>query len=729
MNSGKRFLYRLSRRRRFHTRRKVPTIFQMEAAECGAAALAMILAYYHRCEPLEKLRTACGISRNGSLASNIVRAAKSYGLDAKGCKLSTDRLTGSPLPMILFWEFNHFVVLEGRIGDTFYINDPAKGPYRMTLEEFERAYTGIALVFEPGEAFVPHGKQRGLFSALIPMLKKVKPVVAAIFWAGFLLVIPGLAAPTLLRIFVDDVMNDRPEWLLPVVLLSLLTLLVEAALIRLEYIALRRGELKLAAVNTLTMLAHLFTLPMDFFLQRTSGDLQARISLNRELAKTFFGQIAGNAVKIFTALFFLLLMVHLNLFLSCIAIGTAILNLLALGMLSRHTRTLSQSFAVSNSRLLACTMTGIGMIETLRATGREDEYFTEWSGCLAEYASKRQSLQYAATLFSLFPTLLSGISSVLVLCLGSRYIIEGGMTLGSMMAFMVLTGGFLAPVNRIVMSGAKLQQLKNGLNKVEDLFHYEAAEPLPDLSSAITPRGGKLELRDISFGYSRLEPPLIEHFSLTIEPGKRIALVGASGSGKSTVAKLATGLYRPWTGTILLNDRPLDECSREEIVRSIASVDQNIMLFSGTVSENLTLFQRKSNSSELYQALRDASVDLELAERGPVLNVPVGELGNNLSGGQRQRLELARALARETPILILDEATAALDPVTESRIDHAIRRRGCSCLIVAHRLSTVRDCDEIILLDHGKIAERGTHARLMELNGEYRRLMESEAAL
>ena len=362
----------------------------------------------------------------------------------------------------------------------------------------------------------------------------------------------------------------------------------------------------------------------------------------------------------------------------------------------------------------------------LRAAGREDEYFAERSGCLAEYTAKRQRMQYVSTLLSLLPTLLLGMNCVLVLCVGSWRIIEGEMTLGSMMAFTVLTGAFLAPVNRIVMSGAKLQTLKNGAEKVEDILLCGAEERPADLTSDAVPRGGKLELRDVSFGYSRLEKPLIEHVSLVLNPGRRIAMVGASGSGKSTIAKLASGLYRPWTGSILLNDRKLEECPREEVVRSIASVDQNVMLFSGTVGENLTLFQKKSNSSSLYQALRDAEIDRELAERGPVLDVPVGEMGNNLSGGQCRRLELARALARETPILILDEATASLDSVTEEKIDQAIRRRGCSCLIAAHRLSTIRDCDEILVLAHGKIADRGTHEELMRRCEEYRRLMEAE---
>ena len=726
MNLWRKLLRSWSRRRRFHQRCRTPVVLQMEAAECGAAALAMVLAYYRYYEPLEKLRIACGISRNGSLASNLIRAARERGLHAKGCKLSVDRLTGSPLPMILFWEFNHFVVLEGRIGDRFYLNDPARGPRRMDLEEFERSYTGIALVFEPSESFVPHGRKRSVRSVLLPMLKKGKAAVAVIFWAGFLLVIPGLAGPTLLRIFVDDVMTDRPEWLSPLLLVGLVMLIVEAALVWLEHVALRRGELKLAAENTLNLLGHLFLLPMDFFLQRSSGDLQARVGLNRELARIFFHQIAANGVRIFTALFFLILMVHLDPLLSGIAAGTAVLSFLALNLVGHGTRVLNQSFELSSSHLVASSMTGIGMMESLRAAGREDEYFAEWSGCLAEYTAKRQRMQYVSTLLSLLPTLLLGMNCVLVLCVGSWRIIEGEMTLGSMMAFTVLTGAFLAPVNRIVMSGAKLQTLKNGAEKVEDILLCGAEERPADLTSDAVPRGGKLELRDVSFGYSRLEKPLIEHVSLVLNPGRRIAMVGASGSGKSTIAKLASGLYRPWTGSILLNDRKLEECPREEVVRSIASVDQNVMLFSGTVGENLTLFQKKSNSSSLYQALRDAEIDRELAERGPVLDVPVGEMGNNLSGGQCRRLELARALARETPILILDEATASLDSVTEEKIDQAIRRRGCSCLIAAHRLSTIRDCDEILVLAHGKIADRGTHEELMRRCEEYRRLMEAE---
>ena len=378
------------------------------------------------------------------------------------------------------------------------------------------------------------------------------------------------------------------------------------------------------------------------------------------------------------------------------------------------------------TKLIQRSMTGISLMETLRSGGREDDFFCEWSNSLAEYVNKRRMMQHSGTLLNILPVLLFGLNAELILCFGASQIIEGGMTLGGMMAFQALMAGFISPVNSLVMAGTQMQELRGAVERIEDVFLYPVTKRFRADGGEEGLCPGKLELRDISFGYSRLAPPLIEGFSLTLEAGSRVALVGASGSGKSTVAKIASGLFAPWQGEILLGGRPLASYSQEEFYRSVASVDQNIILFSGSVRDNLTLFQRHSEACDLHEALRDASIVDELARRGNELDIPVGEMGNNFSGGQRQRLEIARALARNAPILILDEATSALDPTTELLIDRAIRRRGCSCLIVAHRLSTIRDCDEIIMLENGKIIGRGPHAALMDSNASYANLMRLE---
>jgi NHLM bacteriocin system ABC transporter peptidase/ATP-binding protein len=705
---------------------KTPTVFQMEATECGAASLGMVLGYHGCHEPLEKLRVACGVSRNGSRASLILKAARTYGLEAKGFKVSVENLDEKPLPAIIFWNFEHFVVYEGRRGDIFFINDPASGPRQVGLEEFEKSFTGVLLTFRPTADFKPRGARRGLILSLLPLLGQVKSSCAVIVWVGLLLVLPGLLLPTMLRIFVDEVMSDKGDWLMVLLLAYAATVLVQVLLVWLQRMAFRRGEVKLAANNTVAMLRHFFSLPVEFFLQRQSADLQHRVMLNAEVANTVFRNIGKSATQALTAFFFLSLMFALSPFLSGIVLATAVLNFLALGLVNRSRQVLNQSLVTAETKLIQRSMTGISLMETLRSGGREDDFFSEWSNGLAEYVNTRRRMQYSGTLLNILPVLLFGINTTLILCFGAWQIIEGGMTLGGMMAFQALMVGFIDPVNKLVMAGTQMQELRGAVERIEDAFRYPFTERFRMTDGGENLRPGKLELRDISFGYSPLEPPLIEHFSLTLEAGSRVALVGTSGSGKSTIAKIASGLFTPWEGEILLGGRPIANWSREEFYRAVATVDQNIVLFSGSVRDNLTLFQRHSDAGDLHEALRDAGIVSELARRGNELEIEVGEMGNNFSGGQRQRLEIARALARNAPILILDEATSALDPTTELMIDRAIRRRGCSCLIVAHRLSTIRDCDEIILLESGKISARGTHTELMASCQSYANLMRLE---
>lgn len=710
------------KRRRVHT----PTVLQMEAVECGAASLSMILGYFGRHVSLEDLRIACGVSRDGTKASNIMHAGRQFGLKTRAFKKEIKDLAAIRLPAVIFWNFNHFLVLEGLGRNCFYLNDPARGKVKASPEEFNRSFTGIVLTFEKTPEFRKGGRRPSVLRSLATRLPGTSVALLFLVLATLTLAIPGLIAPAFQRIFIDNiVIGGASDWLAPLLTAIAAVALLRAALTLLQQRTLRRLELRLAVEGSSRFLRHLIRLPIGFFLQRTAADVSARVSINDRVASLLSGDLAASVVSILTAGFYAALMFSYDRTLGAIGVAFALINLLVLRYVAKTRVAANERLQRERSALLSASMSGLQAMETLKASGAESDFYAKWAGIQAKVMNREQALNRTTEIVSSLPSLLLAINTALVLAIGGERVMDGALTMGALVTFQVLLNSFFDPVQQLMAAGDKLPEVQASMRRLDDVLNYPADPRLAasDAPPTAARLEGYLELRNITFGYSRLEPPLIENFNLTLEPGRRIALVGGSGSGKSTVAKVASGLFEPWSGEVLLDGQSRDSVPRPVITSSIGMVDQEIFLFEGSVRDNIAMWDPHLAEPDIIAAARDACIHDDIASRPGGYDYKVEEGGRNFSGGQRQRLEIARALAFNPRILILDEATSALDPKTELLFDDRLRRRGCACLIVAHRLSTIRDCDEIIVMHLGKIVERGHHAQLMSAGGHYARLM------
>jgi NHLM bacteriocin system ABC transporter peptidase/ATP-binding protein len=713
-------------------RRRTPTILQMEAVECGAAALAIVLGHFGRLLPLEELRLACGVSRDGSKASNIVRAARRYGLVCRGLRKEPGQLRDLPMPAIVHWNFNHFVVVEGFGAGEVFLNDPASGPRIVSDAEFDFAFTGIVLVFERTPEFRAGGQGRTIRALLQRRLRGGETAVAYVILAGVALLIPGLLAPTFTKIFVDEVLvKGLAEWFRPLLIVMGASAAVTFVLILLQQRYLLRLESRLAVGGAGAFFWHVLRLPMEFFTQRYAGEIGSRVGLNDKVAGLLSGELATTAINLMVVATYAFLLFRYDSWLALIGIGIACLNLAALHYVSRRRTDMYQSLLQDRGKLMGVAMGGLQTIETLKASGAESDFFSRWSGHQAKVVNAQQRLAVTTILLSAVPPLLLAVNNTLILGMGGARVMDGHLTIGMLVAFQALMLAFLSPVNKMVDLGSTLQEVRGDLARLDDVLRAEPDQPAVPQTADAPAAGpvklqGTLELQEVTFGYSRLEPPLLEKLSLRLEPGRRVALVGPSGSGKSTVSKLVAGLYQPWSGEILFDGVRREEIPRSVLANSVAVVDQEICLFAGTIRENVSLWDATIPDSQLLRAAKDACIHDEVSVRAGGYAHPVEEGGRNFSGGQRQRMEIARALAANPRLLVLDEATSALDPATEKRIDDNLRARGCTCLIVAHRLSTIRDCDEILVMDRGKVVQRGTHDELSAVAGPYRDLISVE---
>jgi NHLM bacteriocin system ABC transporter peptidase/ATP-binding protein len=718
---------RLRSKRRVRT----PTILQMEMVECGAAALAIVLAYFGRRVPLEELRVSCGISRDGSKAGNVLRAARSYGLEAKGFRREVDEILAGPFPVIVFWNFNHFLVVEGASRDTVYLNDPALGPRRVSRKEFGESFTGVVLELDPGPEFTAGGASSRLLARLGRRLHGFEPAMAFVAWIGLMLVVPGMILPGMTRVFVDDILIKQFDgWLGPLLAGLGVTFLLQVLLSSIQELALLRIELRLALEQSALFTWHVLRLPIEFFSQRYAGDLVNRVEANDRVATLLARDFGNTAASCLTAAFLGIVMIFYDPILAAIAIGGAALNIVALRLVNRALADVALRLQTEQGKLFATSVVGLQSIETLKATGGENDFFSKWAGYHARAINSEQKLAIYQQATSLVPPIVSSLTAVAILGVGALQVVDGTLTIGTLVAFQSLLMSFSAPLQRMVGVAAKVQQASADLARLDDVLHYRRDWRFPATSTAplATPAAGRLSMRDVSFGYSPLEAPLIENFSLDVAPGQWVALVGESGSGKSTIGKLITGLYEPRAGEVRIDGHTLAEWGRERLSHIVASVDQDIRLFQGTVRDNVTLWDDTIPHARLVAAIDDAGLTETIESMPRNFDGSIEETGRNLNGGQRQRIEIARALVQEPAVLVLDEATCALDSVSEHDILEAVRRRGMTCILVAHRLSTIRDCDEIVVLERGKVVERGTHLSLLAAAGAYARLIGAEAA-
>ena len=712
---------------------KVPVVMQMEALECGAASLTMILAYYGKWIPLEQVRADCGVSRDGSNAKNVLKAARSYGLTAKGYRYEPDELKkNGKFPCIIHWNFNHFLVLDGFKGNKAVLNDPAKGTYSVPMETFDNSFTGICLMFEPGETFEPGGKPKSMLSFAKEKMRGAGVAVVFTIITTVITSLIGIINPAFSRIFIDRLLTGQnPDWFMPFIWALTALSAIQIIIYFIEAIFEARISAKIDAVGSTTFMWKVLRMPMEFFSQRMAGDIQQRKGSNASVAETLVDTFAPLVIETGMMVFYLVVMIRYSLLLTLVGIASILINMFMSRIISKKRVNLTRVSMRDSGKLAGATVAGIEMIETIKASGAENGFFEKWAGYQASVNTQTVKVAKLNQYLGMIPSLVSTLTNTAVLIIGVYLTMEGSFTVGMVMAFQGFLGSFMAPAGQLISAGQTLQEMRAEMERIEDVMKYptdviceQAADEGED--AEFDKLSGNVEMRNVTFGYSRLGEPLIRDFNLTLKPGSRVAFVGTSGCGKSTLSKLISGLYQPWSGEILFDGKPMTKIDRSVFTGSLAVVDQDIILFEDTIANNIKMWDSSIEDFEMIMAARDAQLHEDIMQRDGGYNYKLTEGGKDFSGGQRQRIEIARVLAQDPTIIILDEATSALDAKTEYEVVKSIKDRGITCIVVAHRLSTIRDCDEIIVMDHGNVVERGTHEELYALGGFYTKLVTSD---
>ena len=698
-------------------------VMQMEAVECGAASLSMILAYFGKWLPLEQVREACCVSRDGSSMKNILIAAKKYGLEPSAYQVSPEGLAGME-PAIIHWNFEHFVVFKGMKRGKACLNDPGFGPVEVPMDEFRRSFTGVAMTFELTDRFERSGHQTSIFSYIRRNMNGAYEAFWITFVFALLAAFVSLSVPLFTRVFFDEILSGRnAQWakvfFCLLAMLALFNLVV--ALWQQRYAKRIAGQLALRS-NT-NFLRHLMRLPMSFF--RFVGDLQQRQQLNESITHSLVEVLAPQIINVMLLVLYLVLMLSYNYTLTLIGVVAAVLDLGIVRYYSNRRLDMVRSTQQSEGKYGSATVSCLENIESIKAAGAEEGFFQYWCGLWARKFNKEREMHIQQSEMNLLPSLTQSLLSMAVLLVGAWYILQGDLSVGMLMAFQGFMTAFIAPVDQMVHAGMQLVEMRSQMERVEDVMKYPEDRHVEGSASEEGKLLGELELRDVSFGYNHMNPPLIEHFNLHLKPGESVAFVGSSGCGKSTLAKLISGLYKPWSGEILFDGRPVESIPNDELTASVAVVSQDITLFDDTLEQNIRMWDQSVEDFAIRIACDDAQLHSDIVKRPEGYATKVVRGGQNFSGGQCQRIEIATALAREPMILIMDEATSALDPTTEDHLMRRIREMGITLIVVAHRLSTIRDCSQIIVMDQGSVVQQGTHEELMRQEGRYRELMEN----
>jgi len=711
---------------------KVPVVMQMEALECGAASLAMVMAYYDKWVPLEQVRLDCGVSRDGSSAKNILIAARSYGFEAQGyrCELSSLK-EEILLPCIIHWNFNHFVVLNGFKGNHAYINDPARGEVKVTMEDFDAAFTGVCLQITPGPDFQPGGKPKSTLEFARKRLKGAGAAVAFVLLSTVIGYLFGILNPIFSRFFMDRLLTgENRELLMPFIVLMSVMAFAQVVVAWVQAIYSRKIDGKMSVVGSSEYMWKILRMPMEFFSQRMAGDILQRQNTNATIASTLVNTFTPLLLNTIMMFFYLIVMLKLSPLLTLVGIVTIVLNLLVSQIISKKRVNITRVQMRDSGKLASATVSGIQMVETIKASGAENGYFQKWAGYQASVNTQKVKFAKLNQYLGAIPAVLSTIASSAVMVIGVWLTMQGRFTLGAILTFQGFLTSFMSPAMTLVSAGQTIQEMRTDMERVEDVMQYPADPSFSDTpleeEADYSKLSGAVELKNVCFGYSRLGNPLIENFSMSMKPGSRVAFVGSSGCGKSTLSKLISGLYQPWSGEILFDGKPISQIDRSVFTGSVAVVDQDIVLFEDTIANNIKMWDDSIEDFEMILAARDAQIYNDIMARDGGFYGMLTEGGKDLSGGQRQRIEIARVLAQDPSIIIMDEATSALDAKTEYELVKAVKDRGITCIVIAHRLSTIRDCDEIIVLDKGKVVERGTHEELYAKGGYYTELISSD---
>jgi ATP-binding cassette subfamily B protein len=719
---------RLSRFWACRLQRRVPVLRQMSAVECGAACLAMLLSYYGRPTSVSEVRERCQVGRDGLSALDIVKAARTYGLRVRAISLQEDDLGLVTLPAIVHWEFNHFVIVERAAHTWVDVVDPGLGRRRLTREEFFKSFTGIVLMLEPGAHFDRSSTPRRLRlgSYLWSYLKLAPFSIAQILGASLLLQLFGLAVPLLTALVVDQILPFRLRDTLSLLTVGLF-MLMAAQLVTtwLRASVLLYVQTRVDSRMMLGFFEHLLSLPLRFFQQRSSGDLLSRLSSNVVIRDTISNQVISTLLDGSFVLTYLLILFVRSPAFGWLVLGLGLAQVAILLASHRVIRAQATRELLAQGKAQGYAAEVLVGITTLKAAGAEERALRRWTNLFFDQMNASVRRSQLAALVETTTSNLRASAPLILLVIGTFQVLNGTLQPGTMLALVTLAGSFLVPLSSLVASGKQLQLVQAHLERVADVLE---AEPEQDLLAVKEPPclTGHIRLEQVSFRYAPTLPPLLHNISLTIQPGQKVAIVGRTGSGKSTLGHLLLGLYLPTSGEVYYDRLPLRALNYQAVRAQFGVVTQGSALFSGTIHENIALNQPGMSMEQVINAATAAAIHDDILQMPMAYETFVAEGGSALSGGQRQRLGLARALATNPVILLLDEATSALDVVTEQAVEQNLRALACTQIIIAHRLSTIRHADLILVLDQGTIVEQGTHEELLWKQGHYAQLIQSQ---